>query len=77
MIINKNINPERDLYFLGGKVIEVLNSYTKNEIDYFDLFLSVNKSNKVSMNLYSLILDWLFILGVIKKGNKGLIIKCF
>nr|WP_315174082.1 ABC-three component system middle component 6 [uncultured Flavobacterium sp.] len=77
MIVNKNINPERDLYYLGGKVIEVLNSYTKNEIDYFDLFLSVNKSNKVSLNLYSLVLDWLFILGVIKKGNKGLIIKCF
>lgn len=77
MIVNKNINPERDLYYLGGKVIEVLNSYKKNEIDYFDLFLSVNKSNKVSLNLYSLVLDWLFILGVIKKGNKGLIIKCF
>lgn len=77
MIVNKNINPERDLYYLGGNVIEVLNSYKKNEIDYFDLFLSVNKSNKVSLNLYSLVLDWLFILGVIKKGNKGMIIKCF
>ena len=77
MIVNKNINPERDLYYLGGKVIEVLNLFTKNEIDYFDLFLSVNKSNKVSLNLYSLVLDWLFILGVIKKGNEGLIIKCF
>jgi hypothetical protein len=77
MIVNKNINPERDLYYLGGKVIEVLNSFTKNEIDYFDLFISVNKSNKVSLNLYTLVLDWLFILGVIKKGNKGLIIKCF
>jgi hypothetical protein len=77
MIVNKNINPERDLYYLGGIVIEVLNSFNKNEIDYFDLFLSVNKSNKVSLNLYSLVLDWLFILGVIKKGNKGLIIKCF
>jgi hypothetical protein len=77
MIVNKNTNPERDLYYLGGKVIEVLNSFTKNEIDYFDLFISVNKSNKVSLNLYTLVLDWLFILGVIKKGNKGLIIKCF
>jgi hypothetical protein len=77
MIVNKNTNPERDLYYLGGKVIEVLNSFATNEIDYFDLFLSVNKSNKVSLNLYSLVLDWLFILGVIKKGNKGLIIKCF
>lgn len=77
MIVNKNTNPERDLYYLGGKVIEVLNSFVKNEIDYFDLFLFVNKSNEVSLNLYSLVLDWLFILGVIKKGNKGLIIKCF
>ncbi len=77
MIINKNINPERDLYYLGGKVIEVLNLFNQNEVDYFELFLSVSKSNKVSLNLYSLVLDWLFILGVIKKGNKGLIIKCF
>lgn len=77
MILNKNINPERDLYYLGGKVIEVLNSFIKNEIDFFDLFISVNKLNKVSLNLYSLVLDWLFILGIIKKGNKGLIIKCF
>ena len=77
MIVNKNTNPERDLYYLGGKVIEVLNSFTKNEIDYFDLFISVNKSTKISLNIFSLVLDWLFILGVIKKGNKGLIIKCF
>jgi len=77
MIINKNINPERDLYYLGGKVIEVLNIFTQIEVDYFELFLSVNKLNKISLNLYSLVLDWLFILGVIKKGNKGLVIKCF
>ena len=77
MIINKNINPERDLYYLGGKVIEVLNSINQNEVDYFDLFLSVNKLNKITLNLYSLVLDWLFILKIIKKGDKGLIIKCF
>ncbi len=77
MIINKNINPERDLYYLGGKVIEVLYSHPQNEIDYFDLFISVNKLNSLSINLYSLVLDWLFILGVIKKGKKGMILKCF
>ena len=45
--------------------------------DYFDLFLSVKETNQISLNLYSLVLDWLFILGVIKKGSKGLIEKCF
>ena len=77
MIVNKNINPERDLYYLGGKVIEVLNSFNQKEVDYFDLFLSVNKLNKITLNLYSLVLDWLFIIQVIKKGDKGFIIKCF
>lgn len=77
MIINKNINPERDLYYLGGKVIETLNLFNQPHVDYFELFLSVKKTNKISINLYSLVLDWLFILGVIKKSKKGLIEKCF
>ncbi len=77
MIVNKNINPERDLYYLGGKVIEALNSTKQAQIDYFELFMLLNKTNKVSLNLFSLALDWLFILGVIKKGNKGVIEKCF
>jgi len=77
MIINKNINPERDLYYLGSKVIENLSLFSENEIDYFDLFVLINKSHKISLNLYSLVLDWLFILGVVKKGNNGLIVKCF
>lgn len=77
MIVNKNINPERDLYYLGGKVIEVLNSSNNQEFDYFELFVDVNKIDKISLNLYSLVLDWLFILGAINKGNKGVIKKCF
>lgn len=77
MIINKNINPERDLYYLGGKVIEALNNLKQKQIDYFELFLLINKTNKISLNLYSLALDWLYILGVIKKGDKGVIEKCF
>jgi len=77
MIINKNINPERDLYYLGGKVIEVINMFDQKEIDYFELYINVNKLNKISINLYSLVLDWLFILEIIKKNNKGVIIKCF
>jgi hypothetical protein len=77
MIINKNTNPEYDLYFLGGKVIEVLASSKSKEYDYFDLFSLVNKVQTISLNLYSLVLDWLFILGAIKKNKNGYIEKCF
>lgn len=77
MIVNKNINPERDLYYLGGKTIEILNSSNKTAFDYFELYGSLSKNHNISINLFSLILDWLFILGVIKIGKKGLLVKCF
>jgi hypothetical protein len=76
MIINKNIHPERDVYYLGAKVIEVLSTQESNLFDYFEVFAQLNEKEKISINLFSLVLDWLFIIGVIKNGNKGLE-KCF
>jgi hypothetical protein len=77
MIVSKNIHPERDLYYLGAKIIEVLNSSAQEEWDYFDLFAELNQKEKISFNLFSLVLDWLFILNVIRPNKKGGIKKCF
>jgi hypothetical protein len=77
MIISKNIHPERDLYYLGAKAIEVMNSSEQDEWDYFDLFSDLNQQQKISINLFSLVLDWLFILNVIQQSNNGRIKKCF
>lgn len=77
MILDRNIHPERDLYFLGGQLIDCLEKYEKNEIDFFDLYIAVNKNQNLTMNLYTLALDWLFILGIIKKGKNGMLEKCF
>ena len=77
MIIDKNINPERDLYYLGGILIDVLASKNSVDFDYFDLYQSLNKKKEISINLYSLTLDWLFILGVVNKGENGKVKKCF
>ncbi|MDR1747873.1 MAG: hypothetical protein LBR47_02305 [Spirochaetaceae bacterium] len=77
MIVSKNTHPERDLYYLGAKTIEVLNSSIQEEWDFLDLFAEVNTREKISLNLFSLVLDWLFILGVIRLNEKGEIRKCF
>jgi len=77
MIVNKNIHPERDLYYLGAKTVEVMNLSDKDEWDYFDLFSDLNMRQKVSVNLFSLVLDWLFIVNVIKHSSNGRIKKCF
>lgn len=77
MIVNKNINPERDLYYLGGKVIELLDNSNNAKFDYFELYSNLNKNHDISINLFTLVLDWLFILGAVKKDKKGLLEKCF
>jgi len=77
MIVSKNTHPERDLYYLGAKTIEVLYSSDMEEWDYLDLFSALYQKEKISFNLYSLVLDWLFILNVIQQSKNGGIKKCF
>lgn len=77
MIIDKNINPERDLYYLGGILIEILSNCKKKEIDYLDLYTQFGRKQNITINLYSLTLDWLFILGLVTKGDNGKINICF
>ena len=77
MILSNDIKLDRDLYFLGSKVIEVLIDSDEKKVDYFELFQKVNSELEISLNLYILVLDWLFIIGVIKNAENRLIEKCF
>lgn len=76
MIVSNDTNPERDVYYLGAKVIEII-SNEADFFDFFDVYNQINLSEKVSMNLYSLTLDWLYLIGVIENSKKGHIQKCF
>lgn len=77
MIIDKNTNPERDLYYMGGFLIEILLKNGNEEVDYLDLYSLVKDQKDITFNLYSLTLDWLYILGVITNGETGKIKTCF
>lgn len=77
MILGRDINPERNIYYIGGLVIEALKQKNDNEYDFLELFSLIDDNeDKISINSYSIALNWLFILGVIK-NEKGSIKKCF
>jgi hypothetical protein len=76
MILGKDIHPERKIYYIGSLVLKVLKATPQKTIDFFHIYQKVNESRKVSMRLFILTLDWLFLLGLIKT-DKGCIIKCF
>ena len=41
------------------------------------VFQKLNAREEVSINLYTLTLDWLFLIGAINKTSKGDLQKCF
>jgi hypothetical protein len=76
MILGKDIHPQRKIYYLGSLTLEIFKSSPKKELDFFDIYQKINEYEKISMKLFTLTLDWLFLLGIIK-SNKGCIKKCF
>ncbi|MCW7480268.1 ABC-three component system middle component 6 [Leptospira kanakyensis] len=77
MLINKETNPERDLYFLGAKVIQAVSGKKGDEFSFLDILQIVNEEIVISPNLLALTLNWLYILGTIELTENGNIKKCF
>lgn len=77
MILGKDINPKKQIYYIAALVIEELKTVDTPEFDFMDVFYSLKSKEKdLTINFYALSLDWLFLLGAIKK-DKEKILKCF
>lgn len=76
MIIGKDVTPSKNVYYLGGIILKTLNEFKEADVPFLDVFQRVSEKEKVSISLFTLTLDWLFILDVVKL-DKGAIKKCF
>ena len=75
MIINKDINPIRNIYYLGGRLIDILQNHDKGLLIY-DAYEAMIEKVDISMNMFTLTLDWLYLIDVITIED-GRIYKCF
>ncbi|MBL3531667.1 hypothetical protein JMJ99_09840 [Companilactobacillus zhachilii] len=73
MILPIDTQPESSLYFFGAKVLEVLNEQPENKGYFFDVFNLVKKRVKISLKLYQLTLDWLFLINIAKVNEEGVV----
>ena len=76
MIVDVDTNPQNQIYYIGGLILNILKQQKNVAFSYMDVFETLNKEHRVSINLYTLSLDWLYLLGTINYNEKGLI-KCF
>ena len=76
MIIGKDIHPERKVYYWGALILEILNSWDGPEADYLSVFEAMRSNHDITAEVFTLALDWLFIINAIKNEN-GMLKKCF
>lgn len=77
MLLSKDINPKRDLYYLGGVALRVLAETPTNTVDFFSFYKQVCEVENIALKLFIQTIDWLFILGALDINKKGEIQKCF
>lgn len=77
MIIDSDKHPERNLYFIGAKLLELIKS-KKSDHDLGVLFRKYNQANvnSISFDYMLLALDWLFILGTVDVNKEGNVRVC-
>ena len=72
MIIDSDKHPEKNLFYIGARLIEIIQNSKKLEFEIETLLEQYNNCyKKISIDYLLLGLDWLYILGFIDINEKG------
>jgi hypothetical protein len=74
MLIPDNIRPEESIYYNGAFVVKALGEIP--EWDLIGLYEATKHVQDMSMPIFLLSLDWLFLLGFLFLNSEGRIQKC-
>lgn len=74
MLIPDNVHPEQTIYFNGALVLKVIQAH--RAMNVIDLYLEAISEKNMSMPIFVLCLDWLFLLGLIRFDHQGRVNLC-
>jgi hypothetical protein len=74
MLIPDNIHPEQTIYFNGAFVLKVIQENRAE--DLVELYLKTKSNKEMTMPVFLLCLDWLYLLGLIKIDQAGKVKLC-
>ena len=74
MLLPDNIHPDNSIYYNGAFVIDSLKKNTSYEI--LDLYQDVKAKKQMSLSVFILCLDWLYLLEIATFNSKGKIELC-
>ena len=74
MLLPDNIHPEDSVYYNGAFVLQAIQQ--NPFLDLLDLFQHANQLKKMSMPIFMLCLDWLFLLDLLSLNDQGRVDLC-
>ena len=74
MLLPDNIRPEYSIYYIGSLILNELHSNGSKSL--LDLFEILNKNYGITFALYSLALDWLYLIEAAEIESTGEVHLC-
>lgn len=74
MLLPDNIHPEQTIYFNAAIVLKILQQQRRSL--FLDLYLETRANREMSMPVFILCLDWLFLLNLITLNEQGVVELC-
>lgn len=74
MLLPDNIHPELSVYYNGSVVLKELQKLPTQKI--LDLYRNIKIRHNMSLAIFILCLDWLYLIDVVKLNNAGEVELC-
>lgn len=74
MLLPDNIHPEQSIYYNGAFVLQALRE--QRVMDLLDLYLNTQKQKEMTMPVFVLCLDWLYLLNLVSLNEQGSVELC-
>lgn len=74
MLIPDNVHPEQTIYFNGAFVLKSLQKH--QAMDILELYMQTKTEREMSVPVFVLCLDWLFLLKLVSVDDYGKVNLC-
>ena len=74
MLLPDNVHPEQSIYYNGAFVLQAIQEGRVMEL--LDLFVSTQRYGAMTMPVFVLCIDWLYLLNLVKLNDQGVIELC-
>lgn len=74
MLIPDCVHPEQTVYFNGAVVLQALQ--TRKSSDLFELYATAKGEHEMSLQIFLLCLDWLFLINAVFLTDQGRVELC-